>query len=53
MQMNKPFLSFPITMYNDVAMNLFCYVLLHHIIAVSPVNSSNYTHKPLKSTSNQ
>ncbi len=44
-----------ITMDNDVAMNLFCYVLLHKIMILLFHQQIllNYTHKPLKSTSNQ
>ncbi len=43
-----------ITMHNDVAMNLLlCITMPNYDIAVSPVNSLNYTLEPLKSISNQ
>ncbi len=41
-------------MHNDVAMNLLlCITMPNYDIAVSPVNSLNYTLEPLKSISNQ
>ncbi len=43
-----------ITMHNDIAMNLLLGITPPNFdIAVSPVNSLNYTHKSLKSISNQ
>ncbi len=46
--------TYGITMHNDVAMKLVCNVLLRQsMILVSPRNSLNYTHKSLRSISNQ